>query len=753
MKLHLIQLGLALSLAGALVAAENGTNYAKLPKAELSEFQAGKIAYAAGTMLQVSHYRQTPLNRAISRTHFTNFLNQLDYNRVFFLQTDVDEFAARYADKLGEATLGADASPAFVIYERFKQRVGERQAYVEELLKQDFSFDADDYFDLQRNKKPWPANVQEAEQVWQRRLKYDLLVGRLNKDEPEETLKIVTKRYARLAKTLREFDREEVLNLYLDGLGNAFDPHSDYQPPSERRNFEIHSIKNELTGIGALLRTEDGYCRIVSLTPGGPAEKSGQLGPNDRIVAVAQGEDGEWVDVIEEKLNNVVEIIRGPLGSTVRLEIIPGKGTSSERKVVSLVRDVIKIQDQLPKAQLHLVPVSDTETQRLGVITLPQFHERAADDVATLIGRLKEEKIDGLVLDLRRNGGGILEQATRLTGLFIDQGPVVQVQTYDGRKGLLGDSERGTVYDGPLVVLVSHLSASASEIVAAALQDYGRALVIGDKSTHGKGTVQTLVHLDPLLRPDEVAEPGSLKFTVQTFFRISGETTQKHGVTPDYSLPSTYDYLELGEASLPNALEVKPIAPVRYRAANLVKPHLGQLAQASRARIAVDQEFQYINEDIELLKKQLADRRVSLNLEKRLAEKAEQKARIEGRKAQRMSHASNATKVFEIDLEGAEAGRPMLTLAEIHQQKEAKRLAQEEKDKEHSTDLAAADPEALDLEAVETPEDGRLTDPHLLETLHVLRDYTRLLKGATLAVTSPDAAGKKLKADGTAAVQ
>lgn len=751
MKLHLIHLGLGLSLAGALAAAENGTNYAKLNKAELTEFQAGKIAYAAGTMLQVSHYRQTPLNQALSRTHFTNYLNQLDYNRVFFLQTDVDEFAARYADKLGEATLSADASPAFAIYERFKQRVGERQAYVEELLKQEFAFDADDYFDLQRNKKPWPANVEEAEQVWQRRLKYDLLVGRLNKDEPEETLKIVTKRYARLAKTLSEFDREEVLNLYLDGLGNAFDPHSDYQPPSERRNFEIHSIKSELTGIGALLRTEDGYCRIVSLTPGGPAEKSGQLGPNDRIVAVAQGEDGEWVDVIEEKLNNVVEIIRGPLGSTVRLEIIPGKGTSSERKVVTLVRDVIKIQDQQPKAQLHLVPVSDTETQRLGVVTLPSFNENAADNVATLIERLKAEKIDGLVLDLRRNGGGILEQATRLTGLFIDQGPVVQVQTYDGRKGLLGDNERGTVYDGPLVVLVSHLSASASEIVAAALQDHGRALIIGDKNTHGKGTVQTLVHLDPLLRPDEVAEPGSLKFTVQTFFRISGETTQKHGVTPDYSLPSTYDYLELGEAHLPNALEVKPIAPARYRAANLVKPHVSQLAQASRARIAVDQEFQYINEDIELLKKQLADRRVSLNLEQRLAEKAEQEARLEKRKAERMSRVNNATNVFEIDLEGVEAGKPLRSLAEINEQKKAERLAQAETDE--ATDLAEVDPETHDAAGAELDGDGRLTDPHLLETLHVLRDYTRLLKGATLAVTSTDAAGKKLKADGTAAVQ
>jgi carboxyl-terminal processing protease len=582
---------------------------------------------------------------------------------------------------------------------------------------------------VQRNKLPWPASAGEADEVWTRRLKYELLVGRLNNDLPEDTLKVVTKRYARLAKTLTEFDREEVLNIYLDALGNAFDPHSDYQPPSERRNFEIHNIKSELTGIGALLQSEDGYCTVRSLTPGGPAEKSRQLQPNDRIVAVAQGEDGEWVDVIEEKLNNVVELIRGPLGTTVRLEVIPAKSDGAARKVITLVRDVIQIKDALPKAQLHLVPVSNTETQRLGVINLPQFHERAAEDVAKLIARLKEEKIDGLVLDLRRNGGGILEQANRLAGLFIDHGPVVQVQAYDGSKRVMGDPDRGVVYDGPLVVLVSHLSASASEIVAAALQDYGRALVIGDKHTHGKGTVQTLVHLDPFIRPDEVAEPGSLKFTVQTFFRVSGETTQKHGVKPDIALPSTYDYLELGEAYLPNALEVQPIKPAAYRALNLVKPHLEPLAAASRLRVATDQDFKYVEEDIALLRKQLEDRRVSLNLDRRLAEKAEQEARKEAREKERAARPDNDQNVFELDLEGAQAGKPFLSLAEL-------------KDKPApQTDPTPAPVEGADEgEAPGGNEADTGSDPHLDETLNILRDYTRLLRGATLASTAPPAA-------------
>lgn len=746
MNLKLLHLSLALSLAGALVAAENGNGRAKLNKVELTDFQAGKIANAAGNMLMVSHYRQTPLNDAISRTHFTNYLNALDYNRVFFLQPDVDEFAANYANKLDDAILASDAKPADVIYARFKQRVQERQAYVEELLKREFTFEADEYFDLQRNKRPWPADKQEAEDVWRRRLANDFLVGKLNNDKPEDTLKVVTKRYARLAKTLTEFDHEEVLGIYLDALGNAFDPHSDYMTPSERRNFEIHNIKSELTGIGALLRSEDGYCRIQSLTPGGPAEKSKELNPNDRIVAVAQGDEGEWVDVIEEKLNNIVELIRGPVGTTVRLEIIPAKADSSTRKEIKIVRDVVKIQDQLPKAQLHLVPVSNTETQRLGVINLPQFHERAADDVAKLITRLKAEKIDGLVLDLRRNGGGILEQAVRLAGLFIDQGPVVQVQAYDGTKRALGDVETGTVYDGPLVVLVSHLSASASEIVAAALQDHGRALVIGDQQTHGKGTVQTLVHLDPFIRRDEVAEPGSLKFTVQTFFRISGQTTQKIGVTPDYALPSTYDYLELGEGHLPNALEVKPINPVRgYRPATPAKPQLTQLAAASQARIAADQDFKYIGEDIDLLKKQLADRRVSLNLAKRLAEKAEQESRKEARKKERATRAGNDENVFEIDLEGVDAAKQLMSLAAL-KMKEGDKLANAAS--KDTTTGAEGQSEAGEDET----EDNQV-DPHLAETLRVLGDYTRLLRGLNLASKATDAATSKASVTGTAAVQ
>ena len=608
----------------------------------------------------------------------------------------------------------------------------ERQAYVVQLLQQQFTFDTDESFDIQRNKLPWPADVKEAEEVWSKRLKSEFLAGRLNKEKDKESLEKITKRYTRLAKTLTDFDTEEVLGIYLDALGNAFDPHTDYMTPSERRNFEIHNIKSELIGIGALLQSEDGYCKIRSLTPGGPAEKSKLLSPNDRIVAVAQGDHGEWVDVIEEKLNNVVEIIRGQLGTTVRLQIIPAKGDGSTRKDIALVRDVIQIKDALPKAQLHLIPVSNTETQRLGVINLPQFHERASEDVAKLITRLKEEKVDGLVLDLRRNGGGILEQAIKLTGLFIDQGPVVQVRANNRQRSVLGDTDRGALWDGPLIVLVSHLSASASEIVAAALQDHGRALIIGDQHTHGKGTVQTLVHLDPLIRPDEVAEPGSLKFTVQTFYRISGDTTQKKGVTPDYALPSTYDYLELGETYLPNALTVDPIEPARYKSLNQVAGSLPQLAAASRERIAGDQDFKYIDEDIGILKKQLEERRVSLNITKRQAELSEQEARRNARKAERAKRASKADNIFEIDLEGANGGKKFVSLASL-KQKAGDKLASVDAPKEGAAEVKRADPET---DGADEPADGAdesTIDPHLTESLNILHDYVRLLSGASLA--------------------
>lgn len=697
--------------------AEDEAKYDKIDKHDLTVPQCGQIAMAAGTMLQVSHYKQVPLSNEISRMQFTNFLNSLDYNRMIFLQSDVDQLADKFAEKLDDATRSADASPAFTIYELFKKRLDERYSYVQSLYDYDFDFDRDEYFELRRNKGPWPASRKAAEDVWRQRLKNDFLVGRLNGDLLEDTLNVITKRYRRLNRTLSEFDNEELLGIYLDALGNAFDPHSDFMTYSERANFEIHSIKGELTGIGAMLQNVDGYCTIKALTPGGPAEKSKQLSPEDRIVAVAQGDEGGWVDVIEEKLDNVVEIIRGAVGSTVRLEIIPAEGDGSSRKEITLVRDVIKIQDQLPKAKLYVHPVTEDKELKLGVVTLPTFHERAAADVAKLVRRLKEEQIDGLVLDLRRNGGGILEQAIQLTGLFIDDGPVVQVKNSRAQH-VFPDPIQGSLYDGPLIVLVSQLSASASEIVAAALQDHGRAVVVGDKHTHGKGTVQTLVGLKPFLRPNQVEEPGDLKFTVQKFYRIAGGTTQKYGVTPDYTLPSTYDYLEMGERFLPNALEADEIERASYEEMNLVKPYVANLAEESLKRLKNDREFNYLAEDIELLKKQLEERRVSLNEEKRLEEKNEAKARSEGRKKYRASLEPQDGHIFEIDLEGVDEGKPLVSMATV-------------KMMENEKGAPAVGLESITLdEADEGSEDDPVhVDPHLDETLNILSDYVRMMNG------------------------
>ncbi|MDP2325770.1 MAG: carboxy terminal-processing peptidase, partial [Gammaproteobacteria bacterium] len=416
-----------------------------------------------------------------------------------------------------------------------------------------------------------------------------------------------------------EFDEEEILSAYLSALARAYDPHSDYMSPSEAKQFEIASIKLSLSGIGALLQWEDGYTRIRSLVPGGPAEQSKLLKPKDRIVAVAQGAE-EPVDVVEMRLNKVVELIRGKKGSEVRLTIVPADSEDGSRRVIRLVRDDIKLSEQLSKARIIDLPVGD-RTVALGVIVLPQFYENCARDVEKLIVRLKEEKVEGLVLDLRRNGGGILEEAIELTGLFIREGPVVQVKNHTGITRVLEDEDSRVVWEGPLVVAVGHASASASEIVAAALQDYGRALVVGDAATHGKGTVQTLVPLSQFFnRAILTSNAGKVKFTVSKFYRIAGGTTQKYGVIPDIALPSPLDPMELGEAYLPNCLPADRTTPADYRRQDVVQPYLATLRDRSANRVAASRDFAFILEDIEEIKQRKADPSLSLNEARRLTE-------------------------------------------------------------------------------------------------------------------------------------
>jgi carboxyl-terminal processing protease len=492
------------------------------------------------------------------------------------------------------------------------------------------------------------------------------LAGKLPEERRKDTLDKLARRYNRTLRTLKQYEPDEVLQLYLDSLAHSYDPHSNYFGKSELDSFSI-SMNLTLFGIGATLQSEDGYTVIRNVVPGSPAEKSKQIKVGDKIVAVAQGDDGEWVDVVDEKLKRVVEQIRGTKGTRVRLTTIPAGGDDSARKVVSLVRDEVKLEDSEAKAKIVELPTSAGKTQRVGVIDLPSFYasfpvgvagqgtrkKSTTADVSKLIRKLQAEKVEGIILDLRRNGGGSLEEAVNLTGLFIKSGPVVQVKEFNGRVVQDDDEDPSVLYDGPLMVLTSRFSASASEIVAGALQDYGRAVVVGDVNTHGKGTVQTIQELGMIL-PDSPVHPGAVKLTIRKFYRASGESTQLKGVVPDVILPGVNNLLETGESSLTNALPWDTIASAEFDRLNRIQPYLGQLRDRSSNRIAGDRDWDYIRQDVEIYRKKLAEKTISLNYDQRVRERLDDRARGEVRKKELAARGQKEPTTYELTLKSAE---------------------------------------------------------------------------------------------------
>ena len=689
---------------------------AETTKTDLTPIQAGRIANVVGEVLQLHHFRQTPLNDQISENFLTNYLNSLDYNHMIFLQSDVDDFMSKYATRLDDATKNGDARPATLVYGRYLERLSERNILVQKLLKQQFDFSTDENFMLSRNKEPWPKDDAEAAKLWRQRIKYELLQGRLSKEKPEETVGIISRRYNRLEKTMTELETEDILQMYLTSLAHAYDPHSDYMSPSEAQNFEIQHINLSLIGIGAQLVWEDGYTKIKELIPGGPAAISKQLRPGDKIVAVAQG-DNSPVDVVEMRLNKVVDMIRGKKGTEVKLTIVPAK-TPDTKKVISLIRNEIQFKQSFAKAKVFEVTDETGKIQKLGVINLPQFYDNCAAHVDSLIQRLKKEKIEALILDLRHNGGGILDEAVQLTGLFVKKGPVVQVKEPNRKPHVLEDRTSEVSWDGPLIVAVGKLSASASEIVAAALQDYGRALIVGDQTTHGKGSVQQVLSLDTI--PDlrkSVPSPGKLKLTVSKFYRINGSTTQKQGVTPDVILPSLYDYLDIGEASLENCLPADQTTAATYTKLDMVKQFVSDLQKASKERISHSKDFSYLLEDIDQVKKRQEEKSISLNEKARLEEKDQDKARLEARKKERATRVASTNHIFELDLDMVEKDQPLQPFV-ASKSKEDAELAQ-------ASAAKSSDPELDD----ETDSDVEpAIDPQLDETLNILRDYLQALK-------------------------
>ena len=698
---------------------------------DLSRGESGSIAQLVGRILSSNHLRQEALNNRLSEMALNNYFDALDVNHQVFIQPDIDEFREKYADQLDDLTLGKrNAQPAYLIFNRYIKRLEDRIGEVEDQLEADYDFEKDENIELKRSKKPWPNTVDQSRDLWRKRIKSDILQGHLQKEDTKTVTERLQKRYSRLLKSMKDLEKDEILQIYLSSIGAAYDPHSTYFNPRGAEDFEIHSIKLQLTGIGALLRSEDGYCKIVSLVPGGPAEQSEQIKPNDRIVAVAQG-DGEPVDTVEMKLTKVVDMIRGERGTEVRLTIIPASSVDgSEKKTISIIRDVIKLTEQQAKAKIIDLPQENGAKTRLGVIDLPQYYENSARDVRQIINRLKLEEVDGMVLDLRRNGGGILDEAVKLTGLFFPKGPVVQVRDFQNSVTILSDRDPRVAYDGPLIVLVSRLSASASEITAAALQDYGRAIVIGDEATHGKGTVQTVQDLSRImkqLRGGRAADKsGMLKYTISNFYRVAGTTTQKYGVKPDIVLPSVYDYMEIGEEHLPNSLEPDKIPAARFQQYNRTKNYVAELKENSEKRVNMSTDFAYVKEDIARYLELKQKESISLKKSLRLKEKDAEKERSEARKAERENRLAPKESVYLLTLDAtkkAEELVPFPFLLPTNQNT----ADEPESDKAEEEEKASESTEGQ-TEDVDEEEDTRRYDPHLREALHILSDYIKALK-------------------------
>ena len=652
------------------------------PGLRAEEPDPGQVEISVGRLLEQGHFSRKKLDDSVSKLFLKNYLEGLDYNHLYFTQKDIDQFTTKYATSLDDDVLFGNTEPAFAIYDLYKKRVENRVAKVKELLKQKYDFASDKTIEVNRQKAAWPKDEAAADQLWRDRVEGELLQENLNKTN-KDPVERLTKRYDQLVRNLREQSKEDVVKIFLTVLAQTYDPHSEYMSKSELDNFQIN-MKLSLVGIGAVLRSEDGFAQIMELVPGGPASKDGRIKVGDRVSAVAQGEK-EFVDTVDMKLDKVVEMIRGKKDTVVRLQVWPVSATDpAERKIIDITRDEIKLKEQEAKAEIieHSRPDG---TQRLGVITLPSFyadmeHSGASNaksttkDVQVLLNRLKQEGITGLVMDLRRNGGGSLEEAVNLTGLFIKKGPVVQSIGNAGDKHVSVDRNSLLAYDGPMVVLTNRLSASASEIFAAALQDYGRAVVVGDSSTFGKGTVQTMLEIGRIMPflGSSGNEAGALKLTIQKFYRIAGGSTQLNGVEPDIKLLSAYDHPEIGERALKGPLPYDTVDPLNFE--KWEKPLFRkELRERSVVRTGTDPEFGYIREDLETVKKRLAENRISLNVEKRKVEIEEDKARKERRTAEREKLKPADEKRYSVTLDNV--SKPELQVAKNEKKSAAEKPA------------------------------------------------------------------------------
>ena len=649
MKKSMLMVALAFAVTThAATPQQEKTNVAQL-KPVPAQTQA---AVWASMLLARHHYKAVPLDDAMSEKIFDRYFKSLDGEKLFFLQSDIDQFEV-VRTKFDDAIRNENIQLPFAIYGVYQQRFGERIGYARELLKTKLDFTVDERFTLDREKAAWPKNEEEMRDLWRKRVKNDWLRLKLAGKDEKGIRETLDNRYENYEKRVKKVDSEDVFQMFMNAYATSIEPHTNYLGPRSADNFDI-AMRLSLEGIGAVLQSRDEYTVIREIVPGSPIGLNGKLKVGDRIVGVAQGDSNTFTEVLGWRIDDVVQLIRGAKDSTVRLDVLPADaGPDGKHVYVSLVRKKINMEEQAAKKSI--IEVQDGALKRrVGVISLPTFYldfearrrgdkdyKSATRDVAKILGELKKAKVDNVLIDLRNNGGGSLTEAVELTGLFIDKGPVVQQRSADGKVEVESDTASGLAWDGPVGVLINRGSASASEIFAAALQDYGRGLIIGEPS-FGKGTVQTLVNFDRNAQAGEKARYGELKMTIAQFFRINGGTTQLRGVTPDIKLPVTSDVENFGESSYENALPWVAIKPAPFVPAGDLKEIVAPLQKRHEARIAKDKDFQYLQEDLADVKKLRKENSVSLNEAVRRKERDTQEARSKLREERQASSNANA---------------------------------------------------------------------------------------------------------------
>lgn len=568
------------------------------------------------------HYTNVQLDDALSSRMFDTYIKNLDYYRNVLTKADVESFE-KYRDQFDDGINKGNLSFAFDMFNLTLKRRSERFDYALQLLDKGFDFTVEDQYTYDREDATWPVNTAELNEIWRQRVKFDALNLKLAGKNTEEINTILAKRYRNTQKRLAQTESEDVFQLVMNSFARSIEAHTSYLSPRNADRFQ-QEMNLSLEGIGAVLRADEDYTVIQSLVPGGPADLTQKLKPKDKIIGVAQDKT-EFVDVIGWRLDDVVDLIKGPKGSTVRLQVVGANDIgTSQAQVITIVRDKIRLEDRAAKAEV-VKPVLSELDQKVGVISIPGFYNNLAEDVTKLLAELKTEKVDGIIVDLRGNGGGSLQEATLLTGLFIDRGPVVQIREGDGKVSVSQDNDGVSYYDGPLTVMVDRYSASASEIFAAAMQDYGRALIVGEQ-TFGKGTVQ---QHRPLGRIYDMFESplGSVQYTIAKFYRINGGSTQHKGVIPDIQFPTAIDPAEWGESKEEYALPWDSINAANYSTLNDISQLIPALQEKHQARISKEIEFQYLMQDIADYKQQMNDKTVSLREANRITERDENKAK------------------------------------------------------------------------------------------------------------------------------